>query len=75
MGAFSIGNALPYFNIVSTAVGVMAGIKQIISRKVTIDPYSEEGRKLNQIVGNIEFKNVSFSYPSRSNVQVIEKCK
>ena len=36
----------------------------------TIDSSSDEGLKLNQLVGQITFENVHFSYPSRKEVQV-----
>ncbi|XKL66217.1 hypothetical protein PGB90_009637 [Kerria lacca] len=71
VGAFSLGNALPFLNIVSAAVGVNASINEILNKKITIDPYSTTGRKLYQMNGNIEFKDVIFSYPSRPTIQIL----
>lgn len=69
-GAFSIGQALPFVNIVAAAVGVMSSIQEIIERKVTIDPYSSKGKKPYSCNGRIEFKDVHFRYPSRPSVKV-----
>lgn len=43
----------------------------IIDRTSNIDPMINAERKCNfQVNGNIEYKNVSFSYPSRRNIKV-----
>ena len=69
-GAFSLGNALPFVNAVSTAMGAASSVFAIIDRVPSIDPYSHKGFKPRKIIGHISFKNVSFSYPSREQVQV-----
>jgi ATP-binding cassette subfamily B (MDR/TAP) protein 1 len=35
-----------------------------------IDSSSEEGQKLEKVEGNIEFKSVAFTYPSRPDAKV-----
>lgn len=69
-GAFSVGNALPFINSVSIAFGAASTIFDIIDNKPNIDPYSSHGKKINKIQGKIEFKNVSFTYPTRPDVSV-----
>jgi len=69
-GAFSVGNALPFLNSVSTAFGAASTIFDVIDNKPNIDPYSSRGKKINKIRGKIEFKNISFTYPTRSSVSV-----
>lgn len=69
-GAFSIGNALPYVNAVGVALGAASTIFVIIDSKPDIDPYSSQGKKIKTIKGKIEFKNISFSYPTRPTVPV-----
>jgi ATP-binding cassette subfamily B (MDR/TAP) protein 1 len=40
--------------------------------KYVIDSSSHNGTKLKQVAGNIEFRNVSFSYPARPETQVVK---
>ncbi|XP_075683420.1 ATP-dependent translocase ABCB1-like [Rhinoderma darwinii] len=47
-------------------------IFQLLDRKPAIDVYSEEGETLNQMEGNLEFKNIQFAYPTRPNVQILQ---
>jgi len=70
VGAFFIGNALPFINSVSVAIGAASTLFDIIDSKPKIDPYSSKGKKIRRIKGKIEFKNVSFSYPTRPTVPV-----
>lgn len=71
-GAFSLGNALPFVNAVSTAIGAASTIFSIINRKPEIDPYSDEGLKPNKVNGCIKFENVTFCYPARPEVKVLK---
>lgn len=70
-GAFSVGNALPFINSVSTAVGCADSVFKIVRRVPKIDPYSEKGVKPRFVNGYIEFKHLSFKYPSRPDVEVL----
>ncbi|XP_025418287.1 multidrug resistance protein 1-like [Sipha flava] len=72
-GAFSVGNALPFINSVSIAIGAASTIFNIIDSKPNIDPYSSKGKKINKIQGKVEFKDVSFTYPTRNTVSVLNK--
>ncbi|CAA0813219.1 ABC transporter B family member 11 [Striga hermonthica] len=65
LGSFSLGQISPCLS--SFAAGQAAAFKifEIIHRKPDIDPYSTEGLVLEGINGNIELKDVYFSYPSR----------
>ncbi|XP_050546689.1 ATP-dependent translocase ABCB1-like [Daktulosphaira vitifoliae] len=71
-GAFSVGNALPYLNTVATAVGIANNLYDVIDRIPQIDSYSKKGLKPNKVTGKIEVKNVSFRYPSRPEIKVLE---
>lgn len=69
-GTFSVGNALPFINSVIKAIGTASTLFKIIDDQPNIDPYSSKGKKIKKIQGKIEFKNVSFIYPTRSTVSV-----
>ncbi|KAL1552967.1 ABC transporter B member 11 [Salvia divinorum] len=47
-----------------------ASIFKLLDRKSTIDSSENSGMVLENINGDIQFHNVSFSYPSRPNVQI-----
>lgn len=54
------------------ARGSAKSIFAVIDRISKIDPINNGGEKIqpNDVNGHIEFRNVFFSYPSRSDVQV-----
>uniref|UniRef100_A0A672TW29 ATP binding cassette subfamily B member 5 n=1 Tax=Strigops habroptila TaxID=2489341 RepID=A0A672TW29_STRHB len=47
-------------------------IFKLLDRKPLMDSYSEEGEKLSNFEGSIEFRNVHFVYPARPEVQVLQ---
>ncbi|KAG8222223.1 hypothetical protein J437_LFUL001421 [Ladona fulva] len=71
-GAFSLGNALPFVNAVSTAIGAASTIFGIIDRVPEIDSYSKDGMTPMTVFGKIQFKGVNFVYPSRPDVKVLK---
>ena len=54
----------------SSAKAAAAKIFQIIDRQPPIDSLSPHGHKPTSVNGQISFKNVNFTYPSRPDVQV-----
>ncbi|KAL5182711.1 ABC transporter B family member 11 [Glycine soja] len=64
-GSFSIGQASP--SLSAFAAGQAAAFKmfETIKRKPEIDAYGTTGLKINDIRGDIELKEVCFSYPTR----------
>ena len=73
MGAGNIGQASPYVTAFTIARSAASMIFRIIDRIPEIDGFSNEGKKPSDLVGDIEFRNVSFNYPARENVKV--QCK
>ena len=53
------------------AVGAAEKVFELIDRKPEIDHHSGT-EKPDKLDGVVEFKNVSFSYPTRPNVQVLK---
>ncbi|KAL5006626.1 hypothetical protein ScPMuIL_015432 [Solemya velum] len=72
VGSFSIGQALPTLEIFGTARGAAAKVYKIIETVSEIDSLSAEGLKPPQSQGNIELRNVAFTYPARPECRVLE---
>jgi ABC-type transport system involved in Fe-S cluster assembly fused permease/ATPase subunit len=45
-------------------------IFSLLDRKSEIDSSSNEGLKLDDVKGNIDFQHVSFKYPTRPDIQI-----
>ncbi|KAM3873324.1 ATP-dependent translocase ABCB1 [Diretmus argenteus] len=71
IGAFAMGQTSPNIQSFSSARGAAYKVYSIIDNKPSIDSYSEAGFKPDYIKGNIEFKNIYFTYPSRPDVEVL----
>uniref|UniRef100_A0A670ZDE9 ABC transporter domain-containing protein n=1 Tax=Pseudonaja textilis TaxID=8673 RepID=A0A670ZDE9_PSETE len=71
IGAFSLGQASPNLENVANARGAAYQVFKIIKKPRPIDSSSIEGFKLDKLRGEIEFKNIYFSYPSRPNIQIL----
>ncbi|CAG8490812.1 6915_t:CDS:10 [Gigaspora margarita] len=74
IGAFSVGNAAPHFTAVSNSMGAAAKLFEVIDRVPLIDSTSSNGQIIQKSSsqGRIEFKNVSFHYPTRPDVQILK---
>ncbi|KAM5156859.1 ATP-dependent translocase ABCB1-like [Mantella aurantiaca] len=69
--SFSFGHAAPNIEAFATARGAAFSVFQIIDSEPKIDSFSTVGHKPDKIQGDIEFRNVKFTYPSRPDVQVL----
>ncbi|XP_004862484.1 multidrug resistance protein 1 isoform X1 [Heterocephalus glaber] len=72
IGAFSIGQASPNIQAFANARGAAYEIFRIIDNEPCIDSFSTDGHKPDSIKGNVEFENVHFSYPSRTEIKVLK---
>ncbi|PKA62293.1 ABC transporter B family member 4 [Apostasia shenzhenica] len=69
-GSYSLGQASPC--MAAFAAGQAAAYKmfETINRKPEIDAYDTNGKRFDDICGEIEFKDVYFSYPTRRDEQI-----
>ncbi|KAL0461635.1 UNVERIFIED_CONTAM: ABC transporter B family member 19 [Sesamum latifolium] len=70
VGGMSLGQS--FSNLGAFSKGKAAGYKlmEIIKQKPTIVQDASDGKCLSEVNGNIEFKNVTFSYPSRPDIVI-----
>uniref|UniRef100_A0A670JM10 Bile salt export pump n=1 Tax=Podarcis muralis TaxID=64176 RepID=A0A670JM10_PODMU len=73
VAALSLGQASPCLEAFATGRGAATNIFETIDKKPVIDCMSEDGYKLDKVRGEIEFHNVTFYYPSRPDVKILEK--
>ncbi|KAL5583428.1 hypothetical protein UlMin_015870 [Ulmus minor] len=71
VGGRGLALSLSYFAQFAQGTVAASRVFEIIERVPEIDPYSPVGRTLSRVRGRIEFKSVSFSYPSRPDAQII----
>ncbi|XP_053307047.1 ATP-dependent translocase ABCB1-like [Spea bombifrons] len=72
IGTFSLGQAAPNLESIANARGAAYEVFKIINQHRPIDSSSEEGYKLERLVGSIEFKNIHFSYPTRPDIPILK---
>ncbi|KAJ2732096.1 hypothetical protein IW152_004076 [Coemansia sp. BCRC 34962] len=72
IGGFMLSGAAPNVSAISTAQGSAAKVFDIIDRQSPIDPLdTEAGTKVEKVHGEISFRNIHFSYPSRPDVPIL----
>ena len=72
IGSFSLGNVAPHSQAFTSGIAAGAKIFNTIDRASPIDPTSQEGEKLDQVEGTIEFRDIKHIYPSRPEVPVMQ---
>ncbi|KAJ3342746.1 ATP-binding cassette, sub-B (MDR TAP), member 4 [Gonapodya sp. JEL0774] len=72
VGAFSLATVGPNIPFIFTAQGAAFQLYAIIDRKSPIDPLSQAGERPPTVQGRIELRNVTFRYPSRTDVTVLD---
>jgi ATP-binding cassette subfamily B (MDR/TAP) protein 1 len=71
-GSMGLGQALPYLKDLAEARGAAAKVYALIDKISDIDVFTSKGKELKQVQGNIEFKDVVFSYPERKDAIILK---
>eukprot|EP00741_Cyanophora_paradoxa_P003931 tig00000741_g3824.t1 len=71
MGAFGIGQASPSFPIIADGRGAAFTVFAICDRPSGIDVFDSKGETLPDLSGDIELRDVEFTYPTRPDVPVL----
>ncbi|XP_075484164.1 ABC transporter B family member 2-like isoform X1 [Primulina tabacum] len=73
IAGLSLGQAAPNVTSFIRAKTAAYSIFQMIERNTMSKSSTKNGRKLHKVEGHIQFKNVTFSYPSRPDVLIFDK--
>ncbi|XP_036947510.1 bile salt export pump-like [Acanthopagrus latus] len=73
VAAMNLGQASPCLEAFAAGRGAATIIFETIDREPEIDCLSEAGYKLDRVKGDIEFHNVTFHYPSRPEVKILDQ--
>jgi len=66
----SLANLTPNLQAFAEGSGSGGYVFEIIQRKSKINIFSDDGKIPSKFTGDIEFKNVHFTYPSRKDAPV-----
>ncbi|CAF3938442.1 unnamed protein product [Rotaria sordida] len=67
----STAQFIPNFQNFAEALGSGSYVFETLDRQTTIDAMNDEGDKPQQIIGDIEFDNVTFTYPARLETSIL----
>ncbi|KAK9058807.1 hypothetical protein SSX86_023650 [Deinandra increscens subsp. villosa] len=71
IGGLALGQSAPSMSAFAKARVAAAKIFKIIDHKPNVDRNRETGLELDSVLGQLELKNVDFSYPSRPDVKIL----
>ncbi|KAL4636195.1 bile salt export pump-like isoform X2 [Arapaima gigas] len=72
MAAMHLGQASPCLEAFASGRAAAKNIFDTIDREPEIDCFSEDGHRLDKVKGDIEFHGVTFHYPSRPDVKILD---
>ncbi|PTB65262.1 P-loop containing nucleoside triphosphate hydrolase protein [Trichoderma citrinoviride] len=72
IATISITALAPYSIEFARAASGAAQLFELIDRKSEINPFDESGEKPSEVTGHVELENVTFAYPSRPGVTVLD---
>ncbi|XP_045813308.1 ABC transporter B family member 21-like isoform X1 [Trifolium pratense] len=71
-GSLSLGQAFPCLTAFAAGQAAAFNMFETIKRRPEIDAYDTTGRKLDDIRGDIDLREVCFSYPTRPNEMIFD---
>ncbi|XP_031781202.1 ATP-dependent translocase ABCB1 isoform X2 [Nasonia vitripennis] len=72
MGSINLGAATPFVEAFGISKAAASKVFSVIRRKPAINSQTDEGRRPGDIQGSIQFKDICFEYPSRTDVKVLK---
>ncbi|KAL4941992.1 hypothetical protein BDV06DRAFT_193301 [Aspergillus oleicola] len=72
IAAINLTMLAPYSIDFGRAASAAAELFNLIDRESSINPYSKEGLQPDSVIGEVELKNVSFCYPTRPGITVLD---
>ncbi|CAF1404067.1 unnamed protein product [Adineta steineri] len=69
---YNIGKVMIIFMTILASIFNLGQARSAASFPSTIDNNLDEGIKKSDLIGNIKFSNVTFSYPSRSDIEILK---
>ncbi|KAF5021505.1 hypothetical protein F66182_6448 [Fusarium sp. NRRL 66182] len=72
IAAAQLTQLTPYTIDFSRAMSGAAQLFTLIDRESTIDPFDKTGETPSETVGHVELENVTFAYPTRPGITVLE---
>jgi ATP-binding cassette, subfamily B (MDR/TAP), member 1 len=72
IGAFALSQVMRYLQVFVAATSAGREVFRIIDKVPLIDNFSKFGSQLNKVDGTITFQNVTFSYPARPDIVVLD---
>lgn len=72
MAASTVMQVAPHMVTFSRAATAASELFALIDRQSEINPFDESGHKPDEIAGFIDLHGISFSYPTRPDVTVLE---
>lgn len=72
IGSIQLTMLAPYAIDFGRAATAAAKLFNLIDRQSLIDPFNPEGEQPNETQGVIDIENITFAYPTRPNVTVLD---
>uniref|UniRef100_A0A3B3Y653 ATP-binding cassette, sub-family B (MDR/TAP), member 11a n=1 Tax=Poecilia mexicana TaxID=48701 RepID=A0A3B3Y653_9TELE len=72
MAAMNLGQASPCLEAFASGRAAAKNIFETIDREPEINCFSDGGHKLDKVKGDLEFHNITFFYPSRPDVKILD---